>query len=177
MITYYYPCHGVSSRINDATFGSVTALEKYNIPVGEIIEDRKRNTTQVTDTLFPNKPDCLLTMGLLSDSFCWKSTPAPFPELSHTSIPWLQLFPPELLIFLTHLVLVQLSPHLGTSTYQHPLPQQRTPSFRASYEAKLVMAEAIFPSSFLWTMSNLKSRSLPCPLWNFIPITSSTESA
>jgi hypothetical protein len=76
----------VFSRINDATFGNVTALEKYNIPVAEIIEGRSSITTQVTDTLFPNNPGCLSTMGLRNDSFC-KNISLPFPALSHTSIP------------------------------------------------------------------------------------------
>lgn len=73
MIIYYYPCYGESSGINDATFGNVTALEKHNIPVAEIIEGRKGSSK----LLLPNKPDCQL----------WDVQMFPLPTYQHSPTP------------------------------------------------------------------------------------------
>lgn len=72
----------MSSGINDAVFGNVTALEKDNIPVAEIIEGRKKIASEGPGKLvFPNKPDCLSAVWLTNESLCL------LPPLRHTLIP------------------------------------------------------------------------------------------
>lgn len=136
----------MSSGIKDAVFGNVTALEKYNIPVAEIIEGRKKIANEGPGKLvFPNKPDCLSAVGLTNESLCLlpplchhSATPS-----SHLQTASFTLNPPP-----TLLVVVLPSSHLGSL----PAPQ---PQSKYSFLSDFLQSQMCQGCSHYWVSREL----------------------